>query len=281
MSYILEALKKAQAERQLGNAPTIHAPPLIHPVPAGPAASRKPLLIGLGAGVLLLAVAAAVAWRQQGGEPARAPVVVAASTPTAAPAAPAVVPGPAPSPAPVVPEPAPLPAAAVSPKSAARPAPAAIPEPGARPAPAAIPDPGPRPTRPPGTAVAKTEPRPLPESSVGVTDAGSRPAQAERGASSAALAAATSPTAPQPEAEPAAYEGVRGLQTLPEVIQREVPKVVFGGYIYSQNPADRLMLIDKTLRREGEQVAPGLVLERLLPKAAVMNYRGYRYRVPY
>jgi general secretion pathway protein B len=269
MSYILEALKKAQAERQLGNAPTIHAPPLIHPVPAGPAASRKPLLIGLGAGVLVVAVAAAVAWRQQGGEPARAPVVVAASTPTAAPAAPAVVPGPAPSPAAAVPEPAPLPAAAVSPNSAARPAPADSAER------------APRPARPPGTAVAKTEPRPLPESNVGVTDAGSRPAQAERGASSAAVAAATAPTAPQPEAEPAAYEGVRGLQALPEVIQREVPKVVFGGYIYSQNPADRLMLIDKTLRREGEEVAPGLVLERLLPKAAVMNYRGYRYRVPY
>ena len=31
MSYILEALKKAQAERQLGNAPTIHAPTYYRP----------------------------------------------------------------------------------------------------------------------------------------------------------------------------------------------------------------------------------------------------------
>jgi general secretion pathway protein B len=68
---------------------------------------------------------------------------------------------------------------------------------------------------------------------------------------------------------------------LPEAIQREVPKVVVGGYIYSPNPADRLLLIDKTLRREGEEVAPGLVLERLMPKYAVMNYRGTRYRVGY
>jgi len=28
-------------------------------------------------------------------------------------------------------------------------------------------------------------------------------------------------------------------------------------------------------------VAPGLVLEKLLPKGAVMNFRGYRYRMPY
>jgi general secretion pathway protein B len=71
------------------------------------------------------------------------------------------------------------------------------------------------------------------------------------------------------------------LSQLPENIQREIPQVTFGGYMYSSNPADRLLLIDKVLRREGEQVAPGLTLERLLPNAAVMNYRGYRYRVPY
>jgi general secretion pathway protein B len=71
------------------------------------------------------------------------------------------------------------------------------------------------------------------------------------------------------------------LSQLPEAITRELPQVAIGGYIYSKNPADRLLLVDKTLRHEGEEVAPGLVLEKLLPKAAVMNYRGYRYRVPY
>lgn len=68
---------------------------------------------------------------------------------------------------------------------------------------------------------------------------------------------------------------------LPDAIARAVPQVAIGGYIYSSNPADRLLLIDKILRREGEEVAPGLRLEKLLPKAAVMNYKGYRYRIPY
>lgn len=57
--------------------------------------------------------------------------------------------------------------------------------------------------------------------------------------------------------------------------------MVFGGYIYSKNAEDRLLLVDKVLRHEGEEVAPGLLLERLLPKAAVMNFKGYRYRVAY
>ena len=102
------------------------------------------------------------------------------------------------------------------------------------------------------------------------------------------------PAAAQPPAMPAtrpapadaaaaqpAEDSVRTLQQLPEAIQREIPKVAFGGYIYSPDPAERLLLVDKMLRREGEEVAPGLVLERLLPKAAIMNYRGYRYRVAY
>jgi general secretion pathway protein B len=87
-------------------------------------------------------------------------------------------------------------------------------------------------------------------------------------------------SAPAPAPVPE-EEKLPSLRELPEAIQRAVPPVTFGGYMYSKNPADRLLLIDKTLRHEGEEVAPGLVLEKLLPKAAVMNYKGNRYRVPY
>lgn len=95
-----------------------------------------------------------------------------------------------------------------------------------------------------------------------------------------ALARAPDP-APAARAPVAAEETLRTLQQLPEALQREVPRVNVGGYIYSPNPADRLLLVDKVLRREGEELAPGLVLERLMPKHAVMNYRGTRYRVAY
>jgi general secretion pathway protein B len=93
-------------------------------------------------------------------------------------------------------------------------------------------------------------------------------------------AAPVKASAPAPAPAPA-EEKLPSLRELPEAIQRGVPPVTFGGYMYSKDPADRLLLIDKTLRHEGEEVAPGLVLEKLLPKAAVMNYKGNRYRVPY
>lgn len=72
-----------------------------------------------------------------------------------------------------------------------------------------------------------------------------------------------------------------GARDLPEPIQRQIPPLAIGGYIYSKNPADRLLLIDKVLRHEGEELAPGLVLEKLQPKAAIFSFKGYRYRVPY
>ncbi len=108
------------------------------------------------------------------------------------------------------------------------------------------------------------------------------PVAAPAPATTAAPASATR-SAPAPAAAAVAKveEPVVNLRELPEPIQRAIPQVAVGGYIYSKNPADRLLLVDKILRREGEEVAPGLLLEKLNPKEAVFSYKGYRYRVPY
>lgn len=236
MSYILEALKKSQAERQLGDTPTIHAPQLpLPPAPATGGARRMPLWLGAvalaGAAALVL-----LAWRPWQA-PAFVPAQLAAATPPAAntatapeavaPAAAAVA---APAPAVLLPAPAPDPVPAPVAAQLAVAAPA--------PAPAAVPEPAPAPVA-----------RPVP----------------------AAPVAASAPS----------DDSLPSLRELPEPIQRQIPPLVLGGYIYSSNPADRLLLIDKVLRHEGEEVAPGLVLEKLQPKAAIFSFRGYRYRSPY
>lgn len=215
MSYILEALKKSDAERRLGSAPTIHAVPVGAPQNAATDTRRWPAWIALGAVTLAAVVVGVLAWR--GMAPAVKPVaspraVLAPAAPAKAKAEVAVTPAPPLAVVPASTPPAPKPVA-VRPPPPPAPVKAAAPEP-----------------------------------------------------------------APVVFAE---EEKLPSLRELPEAVQRTVPPVVFGGYMYSKNPADRLLLIDKTLRHEGEEVAPGLVLEKLLPKAAVMNYKGYRYRVPY
>lgn len=213
MSYILEALKKAQSERQLGSAPTIHAAPIQAAPPKAANSARAPLWMGLAA-LALLAIGAGAMWSLRAPAPAPvavAPVALAQPEPVAAPAPAIVLPPP--------PAPAPLPAAPVK----------AVPVAAVKPSPVA-------------------KPAPVVE----------------------AVAAA-----------PAPEDALPFARDLPEPMRSELPKVAFGGYMYSKNPADRLLLIDKVLRHEGEEVAPGLVLEKLLPRAAVMNYRGTRYRVAY
>lgn len=218
MSYILEALKKAQAERQLGNAPTLDAVPV--GAPPAPARTRGVPAIAIGAGLAALLVVGAGAWWLRAPAPAPAPAVpTAAVVKTPAPAAvintPAIVGAP------------PL---AVTPPSKPAPAPTPV------------------------TAPAKTP----------------------------AVVADASPSPPPVKAAVNAdEERLPALRELPDNLRAAIPQVSFGGYMYSPNPADRLVLIDKVLRHEGEEVAPGLVLEKLLPKAALMNYRGTRYKVAY
>lgn len=214
MSYILEALKKAQAERQLGNAPTLDAVPV--GAPPAPARTRGVPAIAIGAGLAALLVVGAGAWWLRAPAPAPA-VLTAAVVKTPAPAAvintPAIVGAP------------PL---AVAPPSKPAPAPTPVPAPAKAPA-----------------------------------------------------VVAAAPPPPVKAAVNADEERVPALRELPDNLRAAIPQVSFGGYMYSPNPADRLVLIDKVLRHEGEEVAPGLVLEKLLPKAALMNYRGTRYKVAY
>ena len=289
MSYILEALKKAQAERQLGSAPDIHTPAPSHvPAPAA-GASRKPLLIGLSAGIVIAGIAGVLAWRSQAPAPqvavlastapafAPAPTSAPATgTPAASPSAPAPAAGaPTASPGAAVSAPAPRELPAQAPRQAANAGTAAEAASAARPA-----------STPPAGDAARSRPSTQPEGRA-ASAARNNPAPASVAASSPDAVYLPAPAARAPDPAPVARalepaeENLRTLQQLPEAIQREVPRVIVGGYIYSPNPADRLLLVDKMLRREGEELAPGLVLERLMPKYAVMNYRGTRYRVGY
>jgi general secretion pathway protein B len=234
MSYILEALKKAQAERQLGATPTIHAPTL-DGIAARETQSTpwKPLALAVGA--IAVVGVAALLWRQH-----ETPPAVAATASTAPPAA-------TPPAAPLVMPAAP---AVVAVRSAPSEPPAAAPVPA------------------PAVTVAASVPAPS------VVAATVPPTPAHKPAPDAAKPAKVA--AVEPQEEPAQLRS-----ELPEPIQRSIPPIAMGGYMYSKNPADRLLLIDKVLRHEGEEVAPGLVLEKLQPKAAVFTFKGYRYRVPY
>jgi general secretion pathway protein B len=272
MSYILEALKKAQAERQLGDLPTIHAPAIAAAPAAGAGLRNKPLVLALGAlgivtaGLLALVLRPAPPVAAPAGAPAPQAANMAGTATTAHAAA---LPAPLPVVAQIQTVAAPSPVAPTAPSTV----PPSVAQTPVDPAP-------PRMAQTPAAAAAAAATMAIPPRSAVPRHAAPVPAKAAP-PEGGAVAAAASPVNPAPSAAPAQDDTAQNLRDLPEPIQRAIPPVAVGGYIYSRNPADRLLLVDKVLRHEGEEVAPGLVLDKLLPKAAVFTFKGYRYRVPY
>ena len=224
MSYILDALRKADAQRERDPARGIHAQPATLSAPTENSALPSRLWLAVSAMVAGAVVLVVAIWWL--GWLAR-PASPAASTAAVSAAAPRVTVAPA-----------------VAPVAAAAPA-----APATELLPAALPAPP-----PPAREVPKTAP--------GVT----------------AYPPATAYPPP-----PAASAPVRllSMAELPADVQRELPKLAISGGVYSPTPAQRLLIVNGQVLNEGAEAAPGVLLEQIRPKTAVLNFRGYRYGVPY
>lgn len=71
------------------------------------------------------------------------------------------------------------------------------------------------------------------------------------------------------------------INELPANVRQELPAISLGGYIYSANVAERSILINGKLLREGDQLAPGLRLEQMRPDGVVFGYKEQRFRMRY
>lgn len=219
MSYILDALKKADAERERGNVPGLHARQVTAAAIPRTETGHKGTWLALVAGLVLAGVAALV-WD------ARTPVA-------------AVAPMPAPmaqAPAPAI---APVPASA-----AVAPAPTVV---AAEPAP------------PP--PITRTEPR-TPPKPVGVPVASPKPASA---VSSVATPTATA-VAPL-------------LNELPIDVRSQIPALAISGSVYSDNPSQRLLLVNGQVLPQGSQVAADVTLVEIHRGSSEFSFRGMRFRL--
>ena len=273
MSYILDALRKSDQQRQLGAAPKLHMGQMAAAEPKQPAH----MYYGLLAAVLLCA-GIAIGWlRPWQAAPSPPPANVAAAklpeanvaqlAPVRTEVAPAPVPGQLPEAAPLVPV-APAPAAAPVPTPA--PAPVRVAAPANVKAPAAVPAPAPAvaiPGSAPASAPAKAQ---SPVSAKAETSA--KPPDA------AVPARAPTNEPPPAPAAPAPVQNVIWLAELPLALQQELPPMTISVHAYSARPSDRMVGINNRMLREGEYVAPGLKLEQVTPEGMVLGYKGYSFR---
>jgi len=84
------------------------------------------------------------------------------------------------------------------------------------------------------------------------------------------------------EAQPApAADRVLAQADLPAEIQRELPKLAISGGVHSENASQRMLIVGGQVVNEGAELAPGVVLEQIRARTAVLRYRGYRFSVAY
>ena len=95
------------------------------------------------------------------------------------------------------------------------------------------------------------------------------------------LAAPAAAIAPKSVAAAASEPRVYTLSELPDEVRAGLPALVVGGAMYSQTPASRMLIVNGQLYREGDTVAPGLVLEQIKLKSAVLKVKGVRYGISY
>jgi general secretion pathway protein B len=253
LSYILDALRRADAERELGEVPTLHTQ-------AAPLASSDdgfdatPANWGRWvAAVLSLLAASAVAWLWLRPDAAEQKSAVVLAAPTARPMAQA----PTPSQSLAQLEPTIAPVAEKASEFVAQPpttqvqtvvAPDVLQKKAASPASPAV-----------GLAASAGAPKTRPP-----------PASPRTGPKTTAKAVTAAPQDP-----------VVGVNDLPEAIRREQPKLSVGGAMHSANPANRMLILNGQVFHEGDQVTADLVLEQIKLKSAVLVYKGYRYSISY
>ena len=218
MSFILRALKKAEAERDVGHVPTLHAQP--GHVLVDDEAQRRRAWPWVFALVVLVLLSVAAAWWLK-------PQPVVTPVPSLMAAGPTIA---ASSPVGMPPVPAPAPALIATPSAALPPA-----------------------SRP-------VVPAPLPARPVPAAPA---PNKAEAVASTAVPALA--PFIDELDAEQ----------------RRSLPAISVAGSIYAERAADRMLIVNGQVLREGDAAGPELTLISIGPKSAVLRFRQQRFSVRY
>jgi len=249
MSYILDALKRADTERERGNVPGLHTRQLATPTGPTVPGARSSLWLAVAAAVALGGIGVGL-WVWQTPADTPRPVVLK----------------------PVVVQPpvnAPPPVAAMAPGIAPGSTPALTATPAAT---AALP---PTVSAPPTLAAAlpvmpaTVKPRPEPTRAAPAIAAPAPPkAEVKPDPITPAVAPAT-----------VALTAVPLLSDLPEDLRRQVPALTITGAVYSENPAQRVLLVNNVVLAQGALAAPEVKLEEIQARSSVFSFRGTRFRV--
>lgn len=78
---------------------------------------------------------------------------------------------------------------------------------------------------------------------------------------------------------PATQPDVPFLSELPVELQDMLPKLSYAGHAYSVTPEERMIIINNSIRREGEKIAPDLRLTEITWEGVIFKFKGTKFQV--
>lgn len=81
-----------------------------------------------------------------------------------------------------------------------------------------------------------------------------------------------------PGPSPKPVDRVVSFSDLPPAVRRSLPRLSLSGFAHADETELRMAVINDRVLREGEELSPGLKLERIAPDGVVLNYQGHRFR---
>jgi general secretion pathway protein B len=98
-------------------------------------------------------------------------------------------------------------------------------------------------------------------------EAGPEPKRADKGSATTA------------DLKPSRDSRVLHIEGLPPEVRRDVPKISATGYVYSADTGVRVVNVNERSLQEGDELMAGLKLEQIAPDHVLFSFRGYRFRI--
>ncbi len=74
------------------------------------------------------------------------------------------------------------------------------------------------------------------------------------------------------------YKQVPYLHELPEKVQNSVPSINYANHLYSERAGGAVIINKKTLRN-GQEISPGLIIDRVASDGIIVQYQGVRFKL--
>lgn len=86
-------------------------------------------------------------------------------------------------------------------------------------------------------------------------------------------------TAPVSDNETVSEQRVPDVSELPQSVLQNLPEIVIYGHIYSDNPASRLVNINRNIIREGGTVTFGLKVEEITRSGVIFSFQDFLFQI--